>query len=433
MNFEIFPRVFPVRRRAVLTLRGAHDLPLPEGLVLQYVREDGADPEGHYLLDRPYAAIAGEKHGNAVEITVEADGEYEHYIIPSVRDAAGRLVALEKISVYSLAPDLFALRPWRGDFHMHSHCSDGELTPACVGARCRRKGMDFMALTDHRLYEPSLEAAAAMRELPTDLECFPGEEVHAGRPHVVSFGAARGITAYVRDNPDDFVARCRRIAGTLPDGLHAHDREQIALTEAVFELIREAGGLAVYAHPYWRVGGDRFFITRPMTELLMRRRNYDAMEAVSGFRRCEWEQNALSTAAFARMAAEGIAVNPVGVSDAHGYEPDSDHFESFQWYSTIVFAPSCRFADLAAAIRSGRCLALESLPGGEPRLTGDFRYLKFAYFLLREFFPGHDALCLTEGNRLECAISCGGREKMIPLLERDRGAVAAWRQKFFGE
>ncbi|MEA4862647.1 MAG: hypothetical protein AB7F40_11685 [Victivallaceae bacterium] len=433
MKFDIFPRVFPAHRRTILTLRSAQDLPLPDGLVLQYVREDGADPAGHYLIDHPYAGIPAEKHGNSLEITIESDGEYEHYIMPSLRGAGGKLVILEKISVYSLEGDLFALRPWRGDFHMHSHCSDGELTPACVAARCRRKGMDFMALTDHRLYGPSLEAVAAMRELPTDLECFPGEEVHAGRPHVVSFGASHGITDYCRDNPGDFTTRVGRIAGTLPGGLLEHDREQIAITEAVFELVREAGGLAVYCHPYWRIGGDRFFITRPMIEQLMRRRNYDAMEAVSGFHRCEWEQNALSTAAYARMAAEGVEVNPVGVSDAHGYEPDSDRFESFQWYSTIVFAPSCRFADIAAAIRSGRCLALEALPGGEPRLTGNFRYLKLAYFLLREFFPTHDALCRTEGNRLECAISCGGREKMIPLLERDRGAVAAWRQKFFGE
>ena len=46
--------------------------------------------------------------------------------------------------VYSLAPDLLALRPLRGDFHMHSTCSDGKQPPAHVAARCRQIGLDFM-------------------------------------------------------------------------------------------------------------------------------------------------------------------------------------------------------------------------------------------------------------------------------------------------
>jgi hypothetical protein len=58
-----------------------------------------------------------------------------------------------------------------------------------------------MALTDHRLYPPSIQAADAFSKVPVDLRIFPGEEIHPpGNPiHIVSFGAKSGITELYRD------------------------------------------------------------------------------------------------------------------------------------------------------------------------------------------------------------------------------------------
>ncbi|MFU0824620.1 MAG: hypothetical protein ACFWTK_06365 [Clostridium sp.] len=37
----------------------------------------------------------------------------------------------------------------KGDFHIHSKASDGELTPREVVELARRRGIDIIALTDH--------------------------------------------------------------------------------------------------------------------------------------------------------------------------------------------------------------------------------------------------------------------------------------------
>ena len=87
--------------------------------------------------------------------------------------------ALASFRVYAVADDLFSLQPYKGDLHQHSHHSDGKEAPAYVAAYNRKLGMDFMALTDHHKYAPSLEAIQAFEGLPIDLRIFPGEEVHA--------------------------------------------------------------------------------------------------------------------------------------------------------------------------------------------------------------------------------------------------------------
>ena len=83
-----------------------------------------------------------------------------------------------------------SLSPYKGDLHIHSNRSDGREPPAHVAARCRQIGLDFVALTDHHQYAPSLEAIAAFTAAPVDLALYPGEEVHApGNPiHIVNFG-----------------------------------------------------------------------------------------------------------------------------------------------------------------------------------------------------------------------------------------------------
>jgi hypothetical protein len=86
----------------------------------------------------------------------------------------------------------------------------------------------------------------------------------------------------------------------------------------------------------------------------------------------------------------------VGVSDAHGCERG----ELFSWYFTIVFAASPALADLIAGIRDLLSVAVETLPGAPVQVYGPMRLVKYAHFLLREFFPGHDALCREESEAM---------------------------------
>jgi predicted metal-dependent phosphoesterase TrpH len=62
--------------------------------------------------------------------------------------------------------------PLRGDFHVHSRHSDGKEEPAVVCANYRRDGFDFLAITDHRRYFPSLRAIEAYKNIPTGLKIY---------------------------------------------------------------------------------------------------------------------------------------------------------------------------------------------------------------------------------------------------------------------
>ena len=97
--------------------------------------------------------------------------------------------------LYALEEDLFARRPYKGDTHMHTYYSDGKESPAYLAASCRKIGMDFIAITDHRQYAPSLEAMRGIPDTPSDLRIFPGEEVHPpeNRVHIVNFGGSFSV------------------------------------------------------------------------------------------------------------------------------------------------------------------------------------------------------------------------------------------------
>ena len=75
---------------------------------------------------------------------------------------------------------------------MHTRYSDGKEAPAIVCANYRRDGFDFLAITDHGKYFPSLEAIDAYENIPTGMKIFRGEEVHppGNHIHMVNFGGS---------------------------------------------------------------------------------------------------------------------------------------------------------------------------------------------------------------------------------------------------
>lgn len=70
-----------------------------------------------------------------------------------------------------------------GDFHTHTHHSDGALTPPELAALARREGMDFLTITDHNTL-----AAYPHFGAPADLCIIPGLEVTYSAGHYNVFG-----------------------------------------------------------------------------------------------------------------------------------------------------------------------------------------------------------------------------------------------------
>ena len=144
-----------------------------------------------------------------------------------------------------------------------------------------------------------------------------------------------------------------------------------------------------------------------VNEVLLKRRNFDAIEVFGGYDLHELESNQLEVVRYYQSQVEGVAAPAVGVSDSHS----ADNGSLFGWFYTIVFADQFDFSSIAQAIRANRCVAVEAVKGEFPRIVGDFRLVKYAYFLLREFYPIHDRLCAKEG------------ELMLEVVEKDSSAA----------
>lgn len=69
---------------------------------------------------------------------------------------------------------------YRGDCHVHSTYSDGELTPPQLAAAARAAGLDFLATTDHNTVDTH---DAWSSEDGADLLVILGEEVTTRAGH----------------------------------------------------------------------------------------------------------------------------------------------------------------------------------------------------------------------------------------------------------
>ena len=98
-------------------------------------------------------------------------------------------------------------------------------------------------------------------------------------------------------------------------------------------------------------------------------------------------------------------------------------------YYTIVFAKSAELEDLAEAFRANRSLAVEDVEQRFPRYYGDFRLIKFQYFLNREFYPIHDALCAEQAVLLDRVLD--GDDAALEELAKQQTAVEDLFKKYY--
>ncbi len=345
----------------------------------------------------------------------EAEQEHVLYVEETTKDKS-RCVG--DFRLYSLSPDLFRRRPYKGDFHLHSCRSDGWESPGYVAAACRRIGLDFMAVTDHRQYEPSIEARKAFESVDIDLRIFPGEEIHPpeSQVHMINFGGRFSINALFRDETayrDEAGALQRRL-GKMPPGV---DPYLYASSVWCFEKIREGGGLGIFCHPYW-LTEHRYSPPGALTSHLFETQPFDAFELIGGFHRREADSNTLQVALYHEERARGRKIPIVGASDAHGCERG----DLFGWYYTLVFSSTLQLEDLVDSVRDLYSVAVEALPGETPRAYGPFRFVKYALYLLREFFPAHDEPCVEEGRLM--AAHLAGDETAAATLASLKGRTS---------
>jgi len=258
------------------------------------------------------------------------------------------------------------------DLQSHSTYSDGALAPAEVVARAAAAGVEILALTDHDTVDGVPEALAAA----TDLKLIPAVElssVHGEHEdlHILGYGldhtdpellatladfredrirrifamAERlretGFTvdpsrlehpspgrphladALFADNPIDLTRNDLFAAYLVPGAPTYVARSRPTVKEAI-EVIHRAGGLAVWAHPYWDVD---------QAEFALREFASTGIDGVEAFYVTHTEAQTRHLHALARE----LGLITTGSTDFHG--PAHDHFNRFLGFELYDLEP----------------------------------------------------------------------------------------------
>ncbi len=214
------------------------------------------------------------------------------------------------------------MRWFRGDCHVHSVHSDGELTPAELVEEARAAGLDFLATTDHN-------TTAAHRAWPVldDLLVIVGVEVTTATGHWLALGIPAGHEVDWRYRVSDGVV----------------DRH---LAE-----VHEVGGLCVAAHPH---------APYPSGDFMYPYEGFDAVKVWNGRWTSDlpWNaDNAAAVAEWGRALAAGVHTGrwrpAMGNSDAH--QPGQLGVPL-----TVVAAPALTAHAVLAGLRAGRSWLAES-------------------------------------------------------------------------
>lgn len=358
--------------------------------------------------------------------------------------------------IYCIKEDLFGRYPLMGDLHMHTYRSDGSEAPAVVAANYRRYGYDFTVISDHQRYYPSLEAIDAYKNVNTEMVIIPGEEVHLPAVnglkndiHIVNFGSEYSVNALIEgkaleekgDNPkyrslygkcppvipyDEWQKMLQEKADSLKNLPADVDAVPYAVCCWIFDEIRKGNGLGIFAHPYWKI--TTYHSPEAFTDYMMETKPFDAFEVLGGEN--YFEQNGFQMIKYYEMAAKGVRIPVVGSTDSHSsYEQNENAFIC----ETIVFAPKNERRSLVESVKDFYSVAVDTI-STEYRIVGELRLVKYARFLLDNYFPIHDELCFEEGRLMKEYVTGTSeeREDAEKALNFNYGRMAKQRKKYFG-
>jgi len=450
--YDVYPKVFPAGKEIEITIK-------PLGIHAEIIKDSKAvdlfvlgleDGQTRYWPERGNNKTAEYEvtDGNVIKLKHTFPTEQQYFLRFVDKENGKRLLQL---NVYALAEDLCGRYPFVGDLHMHTCRSDGRQDPVIVCANYRKHGYDFMVISDHSRYYPSLDAIEAYKDVPIELNIVPGEEVHMpdgngviNDIHIVNFGGNYSVNALIdsedhcvevgtakerrtfngADCPDvmseeQYYETIKEFAKTLdvPEGI---EKNTYASCVWIFNHIKKAGGLGIFCHPYWI--SNVFQIPETFMDYMLETAPFDAFEVLGGEN--YYEHNGFQTHKYYEMRAKGYDFPIVGSTDSHS----SVNNENAYLASTMVFSPVNEKDALIASIKDKYSVAIDGI-SKEFRLVGDLRLAKYACFLLKEFFPLHDDLCHEEGRAMKdyvCGIE-GGKE----TLEFISGRMKKQREKYF--
>ena len=310
------------------------------------------------------------------------------------------------VEMYALNADLFGTVPYRGDNHMHSYFSDGKDSPMYMAAAACRHGCDYCAITDHKQFEPSLIAREYYKDVDLAFLILSGEEIHSPHNpvHIINLGGSVSVNDWWRDHEDEYNQEVARRLADVPEDMLQAQRFACAASQVIFDKIKEADGISVLCHPHW-INGFLYNEAEAITDYLCTHRRFDALELIAGGAYEIGTQ--LQISYYHQMDDMPV----LGSSDAHGCF--GDHLEPGNY--TIVFAKNFSPEGIKSAIRAGRTVA-----GDGNKLYGEYRLVKYAYFLLKNYYEAHNALSDRLGAEMIRYASGKKTQEMRQVLESIR-------------
>lgn len=447
MNYyEITPLVVPADTTARIHIRPRFPqaaFPRQENIKLYCYAISGKKPDGQYRNYewenkdvQPLSPVL--LPDGALEFDCFFAGEGEQNIV--LKDLSRPEKSPTSFRLYALLPDLLPLKPYKGDFHIHTTGSDGRDAPEYAAARHRQIGYDFAAISDHGRYAPSLQARDFWAPHLRDFKLYPGEEVHApgNDVHIIDFAAKRSVNDIYREDEAKYRREVEAILADLPEKRPDLDMFPVAASQWCFEQIQKAEGLAVFCHPYWYLQQNS--INEALTDEILRRRKFDAFELIGGFNTEELHCNTLQVARYHQECVNCNHFPVVGLSDSHGSEDFEVHCATtnysrsvdrplFGWFYTVVLAKENSDTAIINAVKNFRSVAVSAPAGQRAEIYGEFRIVRYVSFLLREYFPIHDRYCHETGELMLDYL--GGDKAVRDMLPQLDERVAVFREKCF--
>jgi hypothetical protein len=292
----------------------------------------------------------------------------------------------------------------------------------------REQGYDFFSLTDHNRYYPGGEIDEVYNGINLGITRVPGEEVHTpgSMVHIVHVGGKQSVANEYIHNREDFEKEIAKRLADVPAEIPEQYQERYAKAKWATDRIHEAGGLAVFAHPYWRPQGRVYNVNDEFTKILLTSGMFDVYELVGGMKQVGINR---SVALWGDLRAEGLKISVVGSSDVHGVGKS----DTFPHLFTICFAKSNTPEDIIAAVKAGNSVAVEAVGDEylrEYRCYGSFRLVSFAQYLLTHFFPARQRVCQGEGTAMRAFCMGDANASLIEALAEQSNN---FRARFFGK
>ena len=176
---------------------------------------------------------------------------------------------------------------YKGGLHIHTNKSDGQKSPAEAAQFYRSAGYDFIALTDHWVYNPGgvYDGFTVLSGIEYDV----GSDTREGIWHIVGIGCEKD-PALMSGIPG--------ITGSL------------GKAQYITDSINGAGGCAILAHPVWS-------LNRPSE--IMRLKGLAGIEIYNAVSGMPWGNRADSSALLDIMAADGFMLPVHAADDSHWY------------------------------------------------------------------------------------------------------------------